>query len=228
MSFQNKTKSDFNTFLELLDQNAALSLEKQFLFGDIIESKPWQLDMSLGTISFEELTFPIQIIGSLSFNNNSWMWGWANTQSGIPENLLIQSNQLKNIGTDKNIVELTDAHFQVAEGFEHKIGMIACGLFNSKSYYCANYGQGTLVVTIDSDLIPEIDTNKAEKILTHFPQVISSIDVNHKDAFINYLIDKEFQIAITPNTVQAMKNENTITADFDALGRLTSLNGTIK
>ncbi|CAM3900789.1 MULTISPECIES: DUF6882 domain-containing protein [Flavobacterium] len=228
MSFQNKTKSDFNTFLELLDQNAALSLEKQFLFGDIIESKPWQLDMSLGTISFEELTFPIQIIGSLSFNNNSWMWGWANTQSGIPENLLIQSNQLKNIGTDKNIVELTDAHFQVAEGFEHKIGMIACGLFNSKSYYCANYGQGTLVVTIDSDLIPEIDTNKAEKILTHFPQVISSIDVNHKDAFINYLIDKEFQIAITPNTVQAMKNESTITADFDALGRLTSLNGTIK
>ena len=228
MSFQNKTKSDFNTFLELLDQNAALSLEKQFIFGDIIESKPWQLDMSLGTISFEELTFPIQIIGSLSFNNNSWMWGWANTQSGIPENLLTQSNQLKNIGTDKNIVELTDAHFQVAEGFEHKIGMIACGLFNSKSYYCANYGQGTLVVTIDSDLIPEIDTNKAEKILTHFPQVISSIDVNHKDAFINYLIDKEFQIAITPNTVQAMKNESTITADFDALGRLTSLNGTIK
>uniref|UniRef100_UPI0040488A77 hypothetical protein n=1 Tax=Flavobacterium sp. TaxID=239 RepID=UPI0040488A77 len=101
-------------------------------------------------------------------------------------------------------------------------------MFNSKSYYCANYGQGTLVVTIDSDLIPEIDTNKAEKILTHFPQVISSIDVNHKDAFINYLIDKEFQIAITPNTVQAMKNESTITADFDALGRLTSLNGTIK
>uniref|UniRef100_UPI004048AF36 DUF6882 domain-containing protein n=1 Tax=Flavobacterium sp. TaxID=239 RepID=UPI004048AF36 len=139
MSFQNKTKSDFNTFLELLDQNAALSLEKQFLFGDIIESKPWQLDMSLGTISFEELTFPIQIIGSLSFNNNSWMWGWANTQSGIPENLLIQSNQLKNIGTDKNIVELTDAHFQVAEGFEHKIGMIACGLLDS--FYALRFVQ---------------------------------------------------------------------------------------
>lgn len=228
MSFQNETKPDFNTFLELLDQNAASSLEKQFLFGDIIESKPWQLDMSLGTISFEELTFPIQIIGSLSFNNNSWMWGWANTQSGIPENLLIQSNQLKNIGTDKNITELTDAHFQVTEGFEHKIGMIACGLFNSKCYYCANYGQGTLVVTIDSDLIPEIDTNKAEKVLTHFPQVISSIDVNHKNAFINYLIDKEFQIAITPNTVEGMKNESTITANFDTLGRLTSLNGSIK
>ena len=142
-------KTDYKNLEEIIEQNAGLSFEKQMIFSDIIGSSAWELNMEKGKIMFGNLEFSIQIIGSLSFNNNSWMWGWANTQSRMPENLLIQSNQLKEIGEKKNIKELTDGHFNVEKGFEHKIGMMACGLFNSKSYYCANYGQGTLVVTID-------------------------------------------------------------------------------
>ena len=158
-------KESFETLEELIEQNAGLSFEKQLIFGELIGSENWNLDMGKGSISFGTLEFPIQIIGSLAFHNNSWMWGWANTQSGMPENLLIQSNQLKEIGQDKNIKELSEGHFNVEEGFEHKIGMMACGIFNSKSYYCANYGEGTLVVTIDDNKIPAIDKNKLEKIL---------------------------------------------------------------
>ncbi len=122
-------KTDYKTFDELLEQNAGASFEKQMIFSDVIGENSWSLDMGKGSISFGELEFPIQIIGSLAFNNNSWMWGWANTQSGMPENLLIQSNELKKIGEQKNIEELINGHFNVYEGFEHKIGMISCGLF---------------------------------------------------------------------------------------------------
>lgn len=226
--FQSYTKQNCNTFLEMLEQNIALSLEKQGNLADIIDSKSWQFDMNEGTISFEDIILPIQIIGSLSFNNNSWMWGWANSKSGIPENLLIQSNKLKAIGEEKNIEELTNPHFHVEENFEHKIGMIACGIFNSKSYYCANYGQGTLVVTIDDDAIPAIDKSKPEKVMTNFPQAISSFDVNHKNVFINYLIDREIPLKITNNSIEGKKDNNIIIANFDELNRLTSLNGELK
>jgi hypothetical protein len=218
-------KIDYNTLEELIEQHAGLSFEKQLVFGDVIGSNAWELDMGKGNIIFGDLDFPIQIIGSLSFNDSSWMWGWANAKSGMPENLLVQSNQLKEIGQDKGIKELTDGHFNVEKGFEHKIGMMACGLFNSKSYYCANYGQGTLVVTIDDDKIPEIDKTRIEKVLTNFPQLISAVDLNHKNTFKNYLIDRDFELNILENKIEGSKNNKVLTAEFDELNRLKSLNG---
>ena len=225
--FENIEKADYKNLDDLIEQNAGLSFEKQLIFGDVVGSNGWELDMGKGKIMFGTLEFPIQIIGSLAFNNNSWMWGWANTQSGMPENLLIQSNKLKDIGEKKTIKELTEGNFKVEEGFEHKIGMMACGLFNAKSYYCANYGQGTLVVTIDDKKIPEIDKNRFEKLLTGFPQLISGITLNHKNAFKNYLIDRDFKLSITENSVEGLRNDKVIIAEFDELNRLKSLNAKI-
>ncbi|MDO6516589.1 DUF6882 domain-containing protein [Zobellia uliginosa] len=226
-TFKVLEKTDYKNFEEAVGQNAGLSFEKQMIFGDVIGSKAWELDMGKGKIMFDSLEFPIQIIGSLSFNDNSWMWAWANTQSGMPENLLIQSNQLKAIGEEKHIEELTDPHFNVEEGFEHKIGMMVCGLFGSKSYYCANYGQGSLVVTIDDDKIPGIDKNNFEKIMSCFPQLISGMELNHKTAFMNYLIDREFQLAISEDKVEGLRNGKVVVAEFDELNRLKSLKGKI-
>jgi len=225
--FEKIEKADYKSLDDLIELNAGLSFEKQMIFGDVIGSNGWELDMGTGKIMFGSLEFPIQIIGSLAFNNNSWMWGWANTQSGMPENLLIQSNELKEIGEKKNIKELTEGSFNVEEGFEHKIGMMACGLFNAKSYYCANYGQGTLVVTIDDNKIPKIDKNRFEKLMTSFPQLISGTTLNHKNAFKNYLIDRDFKLSITKNSVEGLRNDKVIIAEFDDLNRLKSLDGKI-
>ena len=226
-NFKTLSKAEWNSFESLFESHAGLSFEKQLIFGDFIGSHGWQLDLGKGSILFGDLELPIQVIGSLSFNNNSWMWGWANTQSGIPENLLVQSKQLKALGEEKNIKEFTDGHFNVEEGFEHKIGMLACGHFSSKSYYCANYGQGTLVVTIDDDRIPEIEMDKIEKVLTCFPQLIAGITVQHKNALLNYLIDRGFNIHRTEHKIEGLKNAKVLSAEFDALNRLTSLTGKI-
>lgn len=221
--FNTLKKTNYKTFDDLVEQNAGLSFEKQLLFGEIIGSNAWQLNMGKGLISFGDIEFPIQIIGSLAFNNNSWMWGWANTQSGMPENLLIQSNQLKEIGEKNNIEELINGHFNVEEGFEHKIGMIACGLFKSKSYYCANYGQGTLVITIDDAKIPEIDKSRLEKVMMGFPQLISTTVLNHKNTYKNYLIDRDFELNISEDKIEGLRNNKILVAEFDELSRLKSL-----
>ncbi|APU11778.1 MULTISPECIES: DUF6882 domain-containing protein [Cellulophaga] len=223
--FTNIAKQKPQSFNDLLEAFAGLSFEKQFVFADVIGDNGWQLNMNTASIVFGDVSFPIQVIGSFSFNNNSWMWGWANTQSGIPENLLLQSNKLKEFGEEHGINELVEPHFNSDEGFEHKIGMVACGLFNSKSYYCANYGQGTLVVTIDDEKIPAIDKSQLEKVLTSFPQLISSVVLNHKQAFKNYLIDRDFKLYISDSEIEGLKDGKIVTAKFDDLDRLESLKG---
>jgi len=223
-NFIGKTK--WESLEDLLEQNAGLSFEKQLIFAELIGENPWQFDMKKGTISFgNTFEFPVQVIGSLSFNNNSWMWGWANSKSGIPENLLKQAYKLKEIGEEKQITEFIEGHFMVEEGFEHKIGLMACGLFQSKSYYCANYGQGTLIVTLDSDEIPVVETNGLEKISTSFSQLISSIELNHKNTFKNYLIDRGFKLKIEENEIEGLKDGKHIKGEFDQSSRLINLSG---
>jgi len=196
------SKTDFKSFKDLVDKNAGLSFEKQQNFNDLTGSLAWNINLNTATLTFGNLDFPIEVIGSLSFNDYSWMWGWANTKSGIPENLLNSSLNIKKIGEEKQIEEFTKGHFSVEEGFEHKMGIVASGLLKSDAYFCANYGQGTMVLTLKSDKIPRIDENKLEKVLTTFPQLISAVDLDHKKAFKNYLIDRGFQLKISENKIE--------------------------
>lgn len=226
-NFSSISKTDFKNFNDLVNQNAGLSFEKQQNFNDLTGNSAWNIDLNEGTLSFGNLDFPIEVIGSLSFNDYSWMWGWANSKSGIPENLLGDSLKLKEIGEEKQIEELINGHFNAEEGFEHKMGLVASGILNADAYFCANYGQGTMVLTLKSDKVSRIDNNKPEKILTTFPQVISGIDLNHKEAFKNYLIDRNLEINITQNKIEGRRNGKVLIAEFDDLSRMKNLNGKI-
>ena len=64
---------------------------------------------------------------------------------------------------NKQIEEFTKGHFNVEEGFEHRMGLAASGLLHTDAYFCANYGQGTMVLTLKSDAIPEIEGNVCKK-----------------------------------------------------------------
>ncbi|MBL4648991.1 MAG: hypothetical protein JKY03_04615 [Aureispira sp.] len=221
--FKKYTKEKTIEFEVLVEQHAGLSFEKQLRFGELIGDEDWQLDMTEGTISFGELAFPIQVIGSFSFQDNSWMCAWANTQSGLPENLLQQSYKLRELGEEEDIDALSSGHFNVAEEFVHQIGLFACGFFETKSYYCANYGQGILVVTIDSDAILAIDKRNVEAVGPTLSQLISSIELDHKNVFFNYLIDREFLINLTNDAIEGLKEETIVKAEFDDWNRLSAL-----
>jgi len=225
--FSTIPKTDFKNFSDLVNQNAGLSFEKQQNFNDLTGDSAWNINLNEAKLSFGNLDFPIQVIGSLSFNDYSWMWGWANSKSGIPENLLQRSLDLKQIGEEKEIEEFPNGHFSVEEGFEHKMGIVASGLLDADAYFCANYGQGTMVLTLKSNQIPKIDSNKLEKVLTTFPQLIGGIDLDHKEAFKNYLIDRGFQLKISENKIEGLKNNKILVAEFDELNRLKSINGKI-
>lgn len=222
-----QTKQDFNNFADLLNQHAALSMEKQVNFNEVTGGKAWNIDLHTATLSFGDIHFKFEVIGSLSFNDYSWMWGWANAKSGIPQNLLGSSLKLKAIGEQKDIDQFTNGHFSVEEGFEHQMGMVACGLLNADAYFCANYGQGTMVITTKSKAIPSIDKNDLSKIITIFPQVISGLPVNHKAAFKNYLIDRGVAYKESNHQIEGKLNGKGVTAEFDEQSRMINLKGTL-
>lgn len=211
---------------ELLERYAALAYDKQSDLYEVIGDNAWNADMDTGTISFgPELVFPMQVLGTFSHSSETWLWAWANAQSNLPARLLSQAEQLRAYGEQHGIELLTASEFDATEKDLHLIGIIAAGMFGASGYYLANYGQGTMVVTVKSELIDQVPKNDFARIPNAFPQVISAFEMNHRPAFIHYLTQKGYSVIETADTVSAVVDFGTLTATFDDLGRLANLQG---
>ena len=211
---------------ELIERYGGVALEKQHHFADIVGDLSWNVDMQTGKISFgDKFIFSFEILGTFSHSSETWLWAWANERSGIPENLMKQALTLQKYGQDNEIDLLKISEFNANKTDLHLIGAIASGMFNASGYYLANYGQGTMCVTIKSDEIDSSYEPNHYTILTVFPQLISLFELNHKNALINYFQAKGYETKEEDNNLKGSKDGKVIKAEFDNLHRLTDLKG---
>lgn len=211
---------------ELLERYAALAYDRQNDLADVIGDNNWQFDMDSGTIAFgPERVFPVQLLGTFSHQSDSWLWAWANEQSGIPARLLEQARQLRSYGEQHGIERLTTPSFAATDMDLHAIGSIAAGMFDASGYYLADYGQGILVLTVKSEQVDRVRKNDFARVLTTFPQAISLFAMHHRPALIHYLRHKGYAVTETTDAVTATDGTATLTATFDDLGRLANLKG---
>lgn len=214
------------TLQDLFEQFAGSSFEKQFNFAEVIGNNNWAVDMTQGLIKFgDTLVFPLQVLGTFSHASQTWLWGWANTESGIPEGLLLQAKMLKQLGEAHGIPKLRDSQFGAESTDLHTIGCVASGMFNNSAYYLADYGQGVMLATVPDVGIEADQSMDHHRILTVFPQLITHFELNHKRTLQHYLEAKGYTVTQTGNTITATRDDKTITADFDEHGLLMSLNG---
>ena len=211
---------------ELLERYAALAHEKQLHLGEVIGQNNWNVDVRQGTIQFgADLVFPMQILGTFSHSAQTWLWAWANAQSQLPESILQQALKLKQYGEQNHIDLLRHAEFDAQMQDLHMIGSIASGLFGASAYYIADYGQGAMVLTVQHPQIDGTRTHNHLRTLTTFPAVITQYEMDHKTALTHYLNAKGYTVTNEGQTLCGTRGTDTLTASFDDLGRLTSLNG---
>ena len=224
---QENISKHFTSENDFLEKFGAAALEKQRNLYDVTGGLSWNVDMDKEEITFgDHLTFPMQVLGSFSHSSETWLWIWENKAGGYAESVMKQALLLKKYGEENNIDLLTVGKFDAVENDLHLIGMIAVEMFNGSGYYLGNYGQGTMVVTIKSDIIDKVESEELARILTVFPELISTFEIqNHKNAFTNYLTQKGYQLTLNGNEIKAEKNENVINAVFNENNLLTKLNG---
>jgi len=212
---------------DFLEKFGAIALEKQRNLFSVTGGLSWNVDMGKEEITFgDDLTFPMQVLGSFSHSSETWLWIWENKAGGYAESVMKQALLLKQYGEENNIDLLTVGKFDALDNDLHLIGMIAVEMFNLSGYYLGNYGQGTMMVTIKSDVIDNSESEELSRILTVFPELISTFEIqNHKNAFTNYLSQKGYKLTVNGNEIKAEKNENIINAVFNENNLLVQLNG---
>ncbi len=140
---------DKANMLDLLSLSAGQAFLRQNRMGEsVIGENGWELNPSEGLIRFGNREFKAGILGSESHIQNTWLWSWAHTESGLPERAAAASYRAK-----KSLPELPEfqtGKFMLDELHNgHNLSMTACGASaENLCYYRCPYDGGAAFVVI--------------------------------------------------------------------------------
>ncbi|RZK53252.1 MAG: hypothetical protein EOO59_12670 [Hymenobacter sp.] len=228
---------------DLYARHAAFSLEKQLALGHVIGTRSFAFDAEAGTLSFGEgRQFPMQLLGTVSRQSNTWLWAWASPQPAPPA-LLRAARQLQALGQRLAIAELEEEGFDLVtpaiaglaaaddpdyapdplDG--HYMAMLAAGECQASAYYGADYGRGIAYV-----LLPQVPAVQAQ--LSDEPAHLAAVFAqllqlpyafDHRAALGAYLEQKGYTVAQADYQLRGQKKEHWLEAAFDSTGRLNKL-----
>ena len=176
---------------DLFSKYGALALEKQEILSSIVGNAEPELDIEKGIVRFGEKEFPIQLIGFLDPDENTWSWAWDNDDIGFPEDLIEEAKAVKEFGEKQNIPQLVENVFNASLTEAHILNMTISSIFNNDAYCAVNYGSFVFFVTIESDEI-EIsdDIDVFANIINDFHR---KFEVNHLKALRGYALNKGYE-----------------------------------
>lgn len=174
-------KFDKASMIDILSLSAGFSFLCQNRMGEkIIGSSGWQLNPSEGIIRFGEREFTAGILGSESHIQNTWLWGWAHTESGLPERATAASRRAKKALPD--LPEFQTGKFMLDELHNgHNLSMAVCGVYGENvCYYRCPYDGGAAFVTIHG--LPEEIFAPAElqELLRQYLEIIRGFYCDHR------------------------------------------------
>jgi hypothetical protein len=214
------------TFDSLYTEFVISSFDKQLRLADAHGEDSWGFNMTNGEITFNDsIAYKIQILGSEDHVNETWMWGWANKASNIPDELLVVGNELRSYGEKHAIAQLTTGKRSLDDLDGHTVGLIACGFANAKAYYRCPYENGALFVLITDAKLELAIENKIVRATRVIPECVSALEVtDHRKATAAYLRQNGFDVVDDGSTLLVPGDgQPVITADFDEMNRLTKL-----
>ena len=175
---------------DLFSKYGALALEKQETLGSLVGNAEPELDIENGIVKFNEKEFPIQLIGFLDPDEDTWSWAWDNEDIGFPEELLEEAKAVKEFGQKQNVPQFCENVFRANLTEAHILNMTISSLFSNDAYCAVNYGGFVFFVTIESDeILLSDDPDVFAAILNDFHR---RFEVNHRKALSSYAMVKGY------------------------------------
>lgn len=221
------------TYREFLSHHVASSALKQQRFADLLEENGnpnWAADMQIGQATFGKAgSFPLQIVGTESEGGGSWMWGWANEQSGLNPQLLQVANKLRALGESEGVAEFSAPTLPLRPNLGHELSLIAVGACGADSYYRGPYDGGALYFTLTGLPLATRAPLSSGAEVNLLAQTIGLYDVDHQTMVRSFFMEQKYAVEESGNSLTATRtNGEQIVVAFDEQGRIGNLETTMK
>ncbi|MCL7764085.1 hypothetical protein MPF19_11705 [Polaribacter sp. Z014] len=212
------------TIEELYNQSFVISTEKQEVFGEMVEGLGWTCDILEGKLTYgDDKVFDIQVLGTYSENEKSWLWAWGNTQSGIPEKFLQTALAAKTIGEAYQIEDFTTSKREFSSDPGVYFSTIISAMAKESCYVPLTFKGLTVYVTITSAEADSKARTAPALICSHFTKVAANYTFPHKYSLYFYLKGKGYEVELPGNNIVAKKGDDQILGIFDLKGRLMKI-----
>ncbi len=216
-----------STLIEHFERCALVGREKQEKFLRLVGEHSLELDLDAGIARFtKDHSFPFQVLGTESENTLSWLWAWAEEQTEMPENLMKASQAMKVWLEARGLHEYALPSLDLDRADGTMLSLIATEVCNAACFYRDHYEGGALFILLFGTAIGSQAPFDRRELVRNLDDLIDRYDFNHRKALLSYLRSGAIPFAETQDTVSAMlpAGERLI-AEFDAAGKLTSVNG---
>lgn len=210
----------------LFSLHAIGAFQKQMRLAKLVGKLDWSFAVDTGRLSFDgRHHFAVQVLGTESDASRTWLWAWANTESGIPAPLLKAALKLKEIGAQRGLVSFAapELPLQMADGYVY--AMIASGIFGQHGYYRGPHDGGAIYLLITDPRFPGVPAPDAPTAVTVITQALAALAIDdHQRAIAGYFRLLGWPCTTADGRMRAVAPDGqALMAAFDAQGRMASL-----
>nr|BFE63096.1 hypothetical protein GCM10020063_076220 [Dactylosporangium thailandense] len=216
------------TFEQLFAQHVATGMARQLALADLIGERDWQLDLSTGQATFgTDLRYDIQLLGTESHSDETWLWAWANEASNLPPDLLRLCAWLREYGAEEQVAEFLTPGFPLAQADGHRLALVA-GSLTGRPYYRGPYDGGAVFFHLEGTPAQLSAPVRPERALTVLQQVISAFPLDHRTTARSFFEQQTWGVDEAADSMIVQHPEGTtIRISFDDLGRISKIEGTL-
>jgi hypothetical protein len=223
----------------LRDAAALLSFEHQLHLTDVLGEHEWRANFdvpSFGVTGDHPLTCTaVHFLGSAAPGPRSWLWSWA-SPSGYAPAATSLAEWLRGFGEKHGIAELTtpELPFAALPGAPDDPGVAAWALVEAAkaasgrwTSYTPDVGGGTrfaLLIEHPDFVLPPPEGPRVMRILQE--GLLQGI-TDHRRAVQSYAAGRGLDIAWTEGSAALSAPALSLNIDFDALGRVGKISGTL-
>ena len=214
-----------SSFLDLMESSVGSGLARQLALTEYLGSHEWELNTQQGQVNFgRKRQHTIQILGTENTTDNTWMWAWANTQSGVPEAVTQYSRHLHDHGGTEGIPELCKGRFRMEQLDGHAIALACSGLVGRLPYYRGSYEGGAVffyVLDAPPQVAAPVDVARASRVIQ---QLIAGFDVQHERAVAAFLVSEGLYVEANEQGLLARwPHGDELRVELDQQGRVAGL-----
>lgn len=217
------------SFQDAFAEHVATGMARQLALGELLGSRGWQVDIEAGTVAFgDDLSYRIQLLGTQSDADRTWLWAWANSMSNLPPGLLRVAGWLREYGRHIGMAELTEPTFPIDRADGHQLALLASGL-TGHCYYRGPYPGGALFFQLEG--VPEhvlgpVPPERAQRVLA---EVIQAYPVNHRVVVQNFLAQQGWHMSLAQGDVTGQHHSGSwLRVEFDDMDRVIRIDGEIR
>jgi hypothetical protein len=178
-----------------LEDHVFRVLENQAALFEYLGEHSWGFDMDTGQLSFTAAeadewlaSCPVQLVGTESEADGSWLWAWANAQSHIPPSLLRGVEQVRQEGERLGDALFSEPKHSLSHAhFGAELAIRSAGFLGLPTYYACPYEGGVLFTVLEELPEPARKARTSMSAIRAIQAGISALTLNHREAVYAYL-----------------------------------------